>query len=126
MTLRQWKSGLRTGRREPRPFLALQCTALSPDIVPRRRRLLVADEDRQTTAHSRQIEIAESVIRIRDSTMIRTHRQIQIAACFVKHQRHPQRDKASGDPGVEIHGVVRSDIHAPAFMQRAEPPLRVH
>ena len=43
--------------------------------------------------------------------MVGTYGQVEIAASLVEHQRHPERNKAGGHPGIIVRLVRQPDIH---------------
>ncbi len=65
--------------------------------------------------HGAEILGAERIERIPDSSVIRTHRQVEVTIGFAEQQRHPNGNEACRDPRVVV--LVVRHVH----IDRAEP-----
>jgi len=53
--------------------------------------------------------------------VVGANRQIEIAAGFVEHQRHPERNEPSGHPGIVVRVIRQADVDEPLLMQLPQP-----
>ena len=53
--------------------------------------------------------------------LVRTDRQIEIAVCFVEHERHPDGDEARRSPRVVVVSVLEVNIDDALAMQLTQP-----
>ena len=79
----------------PRPSLALDVSRLSPNKIPGRRCVAVADETGSQPHHRCEVFLPDRVMCILDPAIVGANRKIQTSVGFVEHQRHPYRDEAT-------------------------------
>ena len=62
---------------------------------------------------------------MRQAAIIGTHRQVQIAVCFIEQQRHPEYgDEARGHPGIVVITLGQLDINDTALVKLPESIAR--
>jgi hypothetical protein len=61
---------------------------------------------------------------VRDSAIIGTYRDVQIAVSFVEQERHPDSDEARSHPWIVVVTVGELDINSPAFVKISESLTR--
>lgn len=72
--------GLRMSpRRHPRPCVSFEIAGLAPHVIPRWRRILVLDEPREPAVNHVEIRGAETIIGVRDATVVGTDGTVKVA-----------------------------------------------